>query len=137
MGQYDYFPTQLPDAFLSMPTYDPVQPKRFFFDVVSDATPRYILDRRIANYCTFFDDGGWEITGSDTPVILLLSEWGPAEKRIRRSVAAQLNRSDMEELGVYTSTTSALASMTTEKAIWTSVDDADEILELAALSVNP
>lgn len=133
ISQYDYFPSQLPDAFLSLPSGDPKQPKRFFFDLVSDSLPRSALDRRIANYCEFFDEGGWDITGSELPTILLLSEWGPAEKRIQRNVRLLLYRSDLEELPVYTSTTSALEHMTDERAIWTSVEDTDELLELRAL----
>jgi hypothetical protein len=137
ISQYDYFPSQLPDAFLSLPGDNPEQPKRFFFDLVSDKLPRSALDRRIATYCEFFDEGGWDETGSELPIILLVSEWGPSEKRIQRSVRAQLNRSDMEELPVYTSTTAALENAAVEKAIWTNVEDNDELIELAALSVTP
>ena len=133
ISQYDYFPSQLPDTFLSLPTDDPQQPKRFFFDLVSDSLPRSVLDRRIANYCEFFEEGGWDVTGSDLPIILLLSEWGPAEKRIQRNVRIQLSRSDMEELTVFTSTVSALEHMADGRVIWTSVEDTDELLELAAL----
>ena len=132
--QHAYFPAQLPDAFLSLPTDDPKQPKRFFFDIVSDSLPRSALDRRIANYCAFFDEGGWDVTGSKLPTILLLSEWGPAEKRIQRNVRAQLNRSDMNDLEAYTSTTAALENLTSQAAIWTSVDDTDELAELSSLS---
>lgn len=134
LGLYEYFPSQLPDAVLSPPTDDPQQPKRFFFDLVSDYMPRSALDRRIANYCEFFDEGGWDVTGSDIPAILLLSEWGPAERRMRRNVWTQLNRSDMEELQVYTSTVAALDGMGAERAVWTSLDDPDELLELSSLS---
>lgn len=137
MNKYEYFPEQLPDAFISLPTDDPQQPKRFFFDLISDTMPRNALDRRITNYCDFFDEGGWDVTGSELPIILLLSEWGAAEKRIQRNVRAQLSRSDMEELPIYTSTTSALEHMTDERAIWTSVEDSDELEELAALNVTP
>lgn len=137
MSQYDYFPSQLPDAFLSLPTANPKQPKRFFLDIISDATPRYIVDRRIANYCQFFDEGGWDATGSALPSLLLVSEWGPAEKRIQRSVRTQLGRSDMEELQAYTTTTGALDIMSDERAIWTSVEDTEELLELASLTITP
>jgi hypothetical protein len=137
MARYDYFPEQLPDAFLSLPTDNPEQPRRFFFDLISDTMPRSALDKRIANYCEFFDEGGWDPTGSELPVILLLSEWGAAEKRIQRNVRIQLGRSDMEELPVYTSTTSALENMTDERIIWTSVEDTDELEELAALTGTP
>lgn len=134
MGQYDYFPSQLPDAFLSLPTDDPQQPRRFFFDLVSDSLPRSALDRRIANYCEFFDEGGWDVTGSELPILLLLSEWGPAEKRIQRNVRLQLHRSEIEELATYTSTTAALGGMTDERAIWTSVEETDGLVELSQLS---
>lgn len=134
MSQYDYFPSHLPDAFLSLPTADPQQPKRFFFDLVSDSLPRTALDRRIANYCEFFDEGGWDETGSELPILLLLSEWGAAEKRIQRNVRIQLGRSDMEELSVYSSTVSALEHIADEDAIWTSVEDVDELAELSSLS---
>lgn len=134
LGQYEYFPSQLPDAVLSLPTDDPKQPKRFFFDLVSDSMPRSVLDKRIANYCEFFDEGGWDITGSPLPIILLLSEWSAAEKRIQRNTRAQLNRSDMEELPVYTSTTTALDSPAGERAIWTSVEDTDELADLRSIS---
>ncbi|HSX05412.1 MAG TPA: hypothetical protein VLF69_03020 [Candidatus Saccharimonadales bacterium] len=134
MARYSYFPPQPPDAFLSLPTDDPKQPRRFFFDLISDTMPRSALDRRIASYCEFFDEGGWDVTGSDVPVLLLLSEWGPAEKRIQRNVRAQFSRSGMEELPAYTSTTSALEHMTGAAVIWTSVEDTDELAELSSIS---
>lgn len=134
MSRYDYFPPQLPDAFLSLPSDDPKQPKRFFFDLISDKLPRYVLDRRIAAYCEFFDEGGWDVTESELPAILLLAESGTTEKRMQRTVRIQLNRSDMEELPVYTSTTKALEHMTDDTPIWTSLEDTDELAALGSLS---
>jgi len=134
IARYDYFPDQLPDAFLSLPTNDPQQPRRFFFDIVPTLTPRYVTDRRIAQYCEFFDEGGWDSTESEFPIILLVSESGAAEKRLQRSVRAQLNRSDMEEeLAVYTSTMAAVANMTSDAPIWTSVEDTDELTTLDSI----
>jgi len=134
MSQYEYFPEQSPDAFLSLPTNDPMQPKRFFFDLVPDATPRYVLDRRIAHYSEFFDEGGWGVANSELPVILLVAEKGTAEKRMHRYVRLQLNRSDMEDLQVFTTTTAAISHMFDEKAIWTDIQDTDDLLSLELLS---
>lgn len=108
----------------------PQQPKRFFFDLIADAMPRAALDRRIASYCDFFNEGGWDMTGSPLPVILLLAEGGAVEKRMRRNVSAQLSHSDMEDLQVYTSTVSALENGAVEKSVWTSLEDSDELIEL-------
>lgn len=134
MSRYSYFPKQLPDAFLSLPSDDPERPKRFFFDFVPDSLPRVGLDRRIASYCEFFDEGGWDVTGSEMPSILLLSEQGPAERRIQRNVRLQLSRFDMEELQVYTSAAVALEQMAGPSAIWTGLEDDDELVELRSLS---
>lgn len=133
LARYTYFPPQPPDAVLSLPSDDPKQPKRFFFDVIPDRLPRHALDRRIANYCEFFDEGGWDVTGSELPVILLLAESGTTEKRMQRTVRMQLNRSDMEELPVYTSTIKALEHMIADATIWTSVEDTDELAALSSL----
>lgn len=133
IAQYDYFPSQPPDAVLSLPTDNPKQPRRFFFDLVSDSLPRSALDRRIANYCEFFDEGGWDVTSSPLPIMLLLCEWSAAEKRVSRDVRMQLNRSDMEELPVYTSTTNALDNPAGELVVWTSVEDSDELTDLLSI----
>lgn len=133
LSQYDYFPSQLPDAVLSLPTTGS-SPQRFFFDYVSDTMPLTSLDRRIANYCEFFDEGGWEATNSPLPALLLLAEWSPAEKRIQRRVRAQLSSADMEELAVYTSTINALGGTASELSIWTSIEDTDELTDLRSVS---
>jgi hypothetical protein len=130
LGQYEYFPSQLPDAFLSLPSDDPEQPKRFFFDLIPDSAPRSALDNRVATYCEFFDGGGWNVTESEWPTMLLVSEQGATEKRLQRNVRAQLSRSEVDELPVYTTTVTALEHMTTEGLIWTSVEDTDELLAL-------
>lgn len=133
MSRYSYFPSQLPDTFLSLPSDDPKRPKRFFFDLVPNNLPRHALNRRVANYCEFFDEGGWDTTESELPAILLLGESGTTEKRIQRNVRLQFNRLDMGELAVYTSTTKALEHMTNDATIWTSVEDSDELAALSSL----
>ena len=133
LGAYDYFPSQLPDAFLSLPTGESKPPRRFFFDLIPNNQPRIALDRHIANYCEFFDDGGWDETGSDIPVILLLSTDKTKERQVQRAVRAQLNSSGMEELLAYTSTVVGLEKITETKAVWTNVEDIEELLEFTTL----
>ena len=132
MSRYSYFPSQLPDAFLSLPLEEGEQPKRFFFDLISDNMPRLALDRRIANYCEFFDEGGWDVTNSEWPILLLLCERTSTEKRAQRYVRATLNRLDMEDLSAYT-TAIPLLEDTAGLDIWTSIEDADELASLSSL----
>lgn len=130
MSRYGYFPSQLPDAFLSLPEESSSQPKRFFLDLIPDSLLRYQLDKRIDHYCEFFDDGGWDVVGSGLPTLLLLGEAGITERRVRRNVVSRLARNDVEELSVLTSTFSAIEHMDTEGKIWTSIDDTDDLRSL-------
>lgn len=130
MNRHSYFPSHLPDAFLSLTTTKNTPPQRFFLDIVPDNLPRHALDRRITHYCQFFEDGGWEVTGSELPILLLIAETGTTERRIRRVTQAAIARAEMdEEPTTYTTTYSAVAH-TDSAAIWTSIDDPDELLAL-------
>jgi hypothetical protein len=136
-SRYTYFPDQLPDAFLSLPTDNPKQPHRFFLDVIRDRQSRRVLEHRLQNYVEFFDDGGWDKTGSPLPVILLVSEWGPSERGIQRFVRRILDNLD-SELRVYTATANAiLVTPAANLEIWTDVQDTDDLVSLIDISVNP
>jgi hypothetical protein len=136
ISRYSYFPERLPEAFLSLPTDDPEAPHRFFFDVVRDRQPRRTLDVRLTNYVEFFDDGGWDDTESELPVILLVCEWAPSERSIQRSTRALLSRLD-STMRVYTTTANAIRNSDESLAIWTDIQDVDELISLDDISVNP
>jgi hypothetical protein len=131
MSKYSYFPNNPPDVFLSLKVGD--TPKRFFLDVVPDSLPRIVLDRRITGYGQFFEDGGWEITNSELPTLLLAAEKGTTETRTRRAVHAALGRLEMnDELEVYTTTFAAIENMDDSGKIWTNINDPDELLSLSS-----
>jgi hypothetical protein len=135
MRHYSYFPEKSPDAFLSVASDDPEKPHRFFFDIIRDRQSRNDLVNKLKEYTEFFDDGGWDETESETPVLLLLCEWNPTEKSIQRSVRAQLSRLD-SDIRVHTSTFTAMSGAK-DKAIWTDVQDTDELVSLTDIAVNP
>jgi len=133
MNRYSYFPVNPPDTFLSLKVNN--TPKRFFFDVIPDNLPRRVLDRRITGYGQFFEDGGWVVTNSEQPVLLLVTEKGITENRSRRVVRATLVRLDMDdEIEVYTTTFAAIDNMDGSGKIWTNIDDPEELLSLSELS---
>jgi hypothetical protein len=132
MSRYSYFPDNPPDAFLSLKLGN--TPKRFFFDVIPDSLPRNILERRITGYAEFFDEGGWDATNSELPSLLLVTEKGTTETRTRRAARAAINRADMDdELEIYTTTFGALKDAAANDAVWTSINDSDELLSLSDL----
>ena len=130
--RYHYFPDNPPDAFLSLKLGD--TPLRFFLDVIPDTLPRNLLDRRIADYAEFFEDGGWEKTNSELPKLLFITEKGTTENRTRRTIRAALSRADMDdELEAYTTTFTALQDAAAAGTIWASADYPDDRLSLPDL----
>ena len=130
MALYSYFPTNPPDAFLSLKTNDGLQ--RFFFDVVSKDTPPSAINRRLVNYMEFFDDDGWDATGSDLPKLLFLLENPAAENRLRRAAHAVRSRFDLDdEIEIYTATAESLLGE--NSAIWSNIDEPSELLSLDEL----
>tara|TARA_B100001250_G_scaffold392292_1_gene393983 strand:+ start:1857 stop:2702 length:846 start_codon:yes stop_codon:yes gene_type:complete len=133
MSHYSYFPSNPPDAFLSLMISD--TPKRFFLDVIPDSLPRNVLDRQITNYGQFFEDGGWEVTNSELPALLLIADKGTTETRTKRAVRAALGRLEMDdELSAYITTFTALENGDESGKIWTSIGEPDELLSLPELS---
>lgn len=131
MSQFSYFPNQLPDAFLSLPTKD--SPNRYFFDVIPVGTPRRAIDGKLLSYCNFFNEGGWDVTASEWPVILLVAGNYRAERQLQYIARARLDREDLGHLRVFTSTLQALSHMDDEALVWTRVSDTDEPLALTTL----
>ena len=130
MALYSYFPTNPPDAFLSLKTNDGLQ--RFFFDAVSKDAPPSAINRRLVNYIEFFDDSGWDATGSDLPKLLFLLENPAAENRLRRAAHAVRSRFDLDdEIEIYTATTENLLGE--DVAIWLNIDEPGELLSLDEL----
>ena len=136
MSRYSYFPSPLPDAFLSLPMDGSKQPKRFFLDIIAEATPRRALDVRLSNYCEFFEEGGWDVTGSDWPTLVLISEKGNSEKFLQRTARAVLSRNDIEELDMLTSTVQAVSQGEANSKILTHIDEHDELLDLTDREVS-
>jgi DNA-binding PadR family transcriptional regulator len=132
MNRYSYFPKPLPDAFLSLKT--DTQPKRFFLDSIPDSLPSKPLYQRITRYAEFFDEGGWEVVGDELPILLLIGETGTTERRLRRLAISALNSADSDEdITVYTTTSGAVQNVEGEGAIWTNLDDSEELRALPDL----
>jgi len=132
LARYSYFPTHLPDAVLSL-SRDEDDPLRFFFDIIPDGAPRKAIDGKLVTYCRFFESGGWEVTKSENPAILLIASSGRAERQLQYIARARLQRHGELDLRIYTTTTQALAQLNDERRIWKRVDDAREPLELTQL----
>lgn len=132
MSRYSYFPKPLPDAFLSLKTN--AQPKRFFLDVIPDSTPTKPFYQRINSYMEFFDEGGWDVVSTEPPILLFTCETGATERRVRRTAKASIYKAEADvDIAAYTTTFGAIENLRENQAIWTSLDDPDELLALSEL----
>lgn len=133
MSRYSYFPNNPPDAFLSLKTGEETTPKRFFFDFMSDDTPRSVIAKRIAQYMQFFSDGEWDATNSQIPILLFLTTKLASKKHLIRAVRAIRSTFDMEdEVAIYAATVDQLLSAESSR-IWEDIDSADSFFPLDEL----
>jgi len=126
-----HFPEHLPDGFVSLKVSSNDKPQRYFLDIIAHNTPRYLVDKKITDYCRFFEEGGWDGTNSALPTILLVFENGSLEKRMQRSIPRLLYNLDTEGIKIYATTTKALLGSTNANdLIWTDTEDSDELIRL-------
>lgn len=132
MSRYSYFPSTLPDAFISLSVNG--TPKRFFLDVLPDIMPTKPLYQRVTNYAQFFEEGNWDVVSNELPSLLFVGETSTTERRLQRLIRSALRNAELDEdIAVYTTTFGAIEHVEGEGAIWTSLDEPDELLSLENL----
>ena len=123
MMLYSYVPANPPDAFLLLRVNDGI--RQFFFDVVSKDMLPSTINRRIAGYMDFFDNGGWDEMNSELPKLLLLLEDTAMKRRLERIARAIRSRFDLDdEIEIYIAMAEDLLNGDT--AIWLSIDETSE-----------
>lgn len=128
MSRFSYFPETPPDAFLSLTAESGT--RRFFLHIISNHQEQQTIFRRISVYLTYFDEGGWDVTDAEVPLQLVVCADARNERKVRRTIKAALNGTDMDNPpDFYTTTQVALTCVDDAALIWTPIDD-DEPLSL-------
>jgi hypothetical protein len=130
MRRYSYFPKQLPDALLSLPSEDSQQPTRFFLDYIPARKPNFAVIKQIISYAEFFEDGGWDTVSPVPPAILLVVGQGKTEKYLQQLIPNKLFRLGVADMRTYTTTLNALAQKPFETKIWTDIEEPEELVDL-------
>lgn len=129
---YDYFPTQLPDGFVSHKLGDDIQ--RYFVELFMGDMQPFVIDRRLRQFIAYYEDDEWAITETPFPAILCICENGRVEQRLRKHVTRALNRSDTD-MHFYTTTLPAILGLRKgQDAIWSAIDDPEKLLTLNQLA---
>lgn len=127
---YESFPDNLPDGYLSLDTGNTT--RCYFLDIISEDTPRYVINKLVSDYHEFFLEDTWSDTGSDLPAVLIIAESGKLEKYLQKLLRIRQDIIDMTEPRFYTSTLKALKSSTKESNnIWSEVSSPEDPLPLS------
>lgn len=86
VDDYDYFPSPLPDAFITLDSTT-TRERHFFAEFFDDSLSIGLHGRKIASYMSYKNDGEWDGTGLHFPTVLIICQslamCRKAEKRIR------------------------------------------------------
>lgn len=131
LSAYDYFLTQLPDVFISYKVSGDMQ--RYFLELFMEDMQPFVIDRRLRQFITYYEDDEWAITETPFPAILCICENGRVEQRLRKQIIRALNRSDTD-IHFYTTTLPAMFGLRKgEDSIWSATDEPEKLLTLNQL----
>jgi hypothetical protein len=115
LAEYDHFLKPLPDAYITFSGKYQIKPD-CIVELMSKDKPYFVLRRRINQYLKQFASGSWQSkTGTDFPILILMTDSPNLERRLQKSVAYSLNSRDIKGLRVYTTTIKAILSVAQPK----------------------
>lgn len=133
MTLYDYFPSNRPDAFYSLPI-DGGEPIRFFLDIVTAYDQRYQFEQLLNNYLQYFEADGWEPVSDTLPTLLFIAESSSIERRVKSWAHRLLTNKYDLTIEVLTTTLHALNS-NAPIIVWSSIDpDHEQLLNISGSS---
>jgi len=124
---FDYFPDPKPDIYLRRIKNSSNKPNEYLLDIYSN-TPLFVIRRRVASLINHFETNEW--SGKSYPTILLICPDSKAESKVQSFALKKLDSSEITGLSIYTTTTKALISNDSNKNIWSSVEDPEQLLSL-------
>lgn len=130
LADFEYFPEQRPDTFIRLKTVHGEQ--QFILEYLETNTPFRVILGKLKSYIKYSDEGEWEVTNSPLPPVLLVCDSAVLEKRVQKYGMTAIEEADDEVLRFFTSNLPALQAQA--KLLWTSLQDLDEKLELAAIN---
>jgi len=127
LAVFDYFPDPKPDIYLRRIKNSSNKPNEYLLDIYSN-TPLFVIRRRADSLIHHFETNDWD--DKSYPTILLTCPDSKAENKIQSFALKKLDNSELTELSLYTTTAKALISNDSNKNIWSSVEDTEQLLSL-------
>ena len=111
---YEYFPQPLPDAYVKLP-----DGTHFFLQVHHAHQPFFVATRAVKRYVDYFENGVWDDTGTDFPMVLFVVDSASIQKRLNEYI-----RKTTEDISTFTALRSDVLNGSSR--IWHSVDGPDK-----------
>ena len=100
---YDYFPKELPDAYIAVENKGT---SRYFLDLFDDYSPLWVIRKRIKAYVQYYEDTTWQENTKDSlfPTILLALPNERVKKHIFHFSKAVLEKSFYDDITIFLTT---------------------------------
>jgi hypothetical protein len=128
LASFDYLPYPLPELYIVRKDTD--ETKRYFLIRFAANKPGFTLTNRIKQLVAYAEDGSWDITGNEFPVVLGVCDTPGIERLVQRTTRRAISQSS-ELLELYTSSTKSVIGLNPNNTtIWTAIDNPGELLKL-------
>ena len=84
MLPHDHFPDWLPDLYVRLDKKD--ETLQFFLDVFDDSKPFFVHVKKVRNYLQHSEDGDWDKTDDEYPVVMSICDTKRNETKLRRQI---------------------------------------------------
>jgi hypothetical protein len=119
---YEYFPQPLPDAYIKLQ-----DGKHFFMQIHHAHQPFFVATRAVKRYMDYFENGIWDDTGTDFPVVLFVVDSASIQKRLNK-----FKSKNAEDIRIYTALKSDVLNGSSR--IWHNADELEEAYSLKELT---
>ena len=107
ISKLDYFPKQLPDAYFKLSKKN--HAKHYFLEIVDEATPLFILKRRIKQYIYYKDVRDWEEIDKIFPSIIFYCKSVTTSKKLEAKISSLLEAEGVDSMNIICSSADDLS----------------------------
>lgn len=113
---YSYFPQPLPDAYMKLQNG-----KHYFLQVLHAHQPFFIATRAVKRYVDYFENGIWDDTGTEFPVILFVVDTESIQRRLHKFISK-----NADDVKIYTAMKDDVLN-SADGPLWHGIEKPDDV----------
>lgn len=119
-NDYSYFPSPLPDAYIR------VKDSHYFLNYIDNSKPFFAIVRWLKLLEEYYENGTWDDTGTDFPIVLFVTDSMNTQKRLHKFIVK-----NVEGIKIYTALRRDVIN--DDGKIWRNAEESDEFYSLTEL----